>query len=90
MLIKNAKGHTYNSEVPARYDSWLDYWEKNKGVKANACSQCRDEYVSSDLLGGHVRSCFTGNLYITPLCYGCNNYKNTELFDVYDFELVAV
>ena len=62
-------------KVPNGYSSWLDYWEKKTGHKANHCSDCGNN--KCDLVGGHVY--YNGHIYLVPLCQDCDNkYKESE------------
>lgn len=92
IIVRNATGGTYDPDVPAGYESWLDYWEKKKGLPTGYCRNCRccgkHFNSNSDLVGGHVRSVYTNNLYITPLCYECNKPENTRNFSVEETDLV--
>ena len=79
MIIK-VKNHRGHYDVPAGYDSWLNYyWKEKIGVKANECSNlnCKS---SKDLVGGHVD--YNGHVYIIPICYDCNNKDSNFAFEV--------
>lgn len=85
--VKNASGTSRWSSPSTGESSWLEYWEKRTGKKATRCG-ATDCHSTSTLVGGHVQKVFGGNeIYITPLCKGCNN--RTDNFWV-DTELVRV
>ena len=99
--VANAPGSDYDSTVPYGYDSWIDYWNKNRypknDYKASRCRNCGTE--TNDLDGGHVEYCIRGNdgkwrydktkgVYITPLCAECNNPGNTKVFEVDNLDLI--
>lgn len=50
--VKNANGSS-RFRIPLGYDSWLDYWEKQTGVKMSICG-C-ENCNNTDLVGGHVK-----------------------------------
>ena len=86
--VKNKKG-TSNSNPPAGYSSWLDYWEKKKGTKATKCEAmlCKG---NADV-GGHVIKSGEGSKeYILPICYDHNNKPNEEVYQAWENDLVAV
>lgn len=57
--------------TPAGYSSWLDYWEKKTGQKANLCH--RIDCYSKATDGAHVQIVNGGDeWYIVPLCHSCN------------------
>ena len=57
--------------VPAGYSSWLDYWEKKTGLKANVCLRNMCYGKATD--GAHVQLVYGGDeWYIVPLCHSCN------------------
>ncbi len=85
--VKNASGTSRWSKPSTGESSWLEYWEKQTGKKATRCG-ATDCHSTGELVGGHVQKVFGGNeIYITPLCKGCNN--RTDNFWV-DTELVRV
>ncbi len=84
--ITNAKG-TSTYKKPSTGDaSWLDYWERVTGKKATHCgaTDCQSPIA---LVGAHVKIFGSDELYITPLCYSCN--QRSGYFWV-DTELVRV
>lgn len=86
--VKNKKG-TANKDLPIGYSSWLDFWEKKKGKKADACEVlgCK----SNPDVGGHViKSGEGGKEYILPMCYSCNNKPEGEVFKAWESDLVPV
>ena len=85
--VKNASGTSRWPKPSTGESSWLEYWEKQTGKKATRCG-ATDCHSTSELVGGHVQKGLGGNeIYITPLCKGCNN--RTDNFWV-DTELVRV
>jgi hypothetical protein len=86
--VKNKKG-TANKYPPAGYSSWLDFWEKKKGKKADIC-EVKGCNGDPDL-GGHViKSGEGGKEYILPLCHSCNNKPESEVFQAWENDLVSV
>jgi hypothetical protein len=97
--VVNAVG-TSELEPPSGYDSWLDYWEKKQGKKADHCYFCGKK--TEDLLGGHVNKVILDYteiilkkkpkseppLFIIPLCAECNNSENDAVFSVSEADLV--
>ena len=85
--VKNANGTSRWSKPSTGESSWLEYWEKHTGKKADHCG-ATDCSSKTGLVGAHVQKVYGGNeLYITPLCSSCNN--RTDEFYV-DTELVRV
>jgi len=78
--VKNLNG-TSDSEVPAGYSSWLEYWEKKTGNKANQCGCC----MAKASVGAHVKKCDSvdNNWYIVPLCQRCNNRPPSQEITAY-------
>jgi hypothetical protein len=86
--VKNVKG-TANNQPPDGYSSWLDFWEKKKGMKADSCKVF--DCSGSPDVGGHVIKVNEGSTeYILPMCYSCNNESEDEIFNVLDSDLVPV
>jgi len=86
--IKNKTG-TGDKNPPSGYSSWLDFWEKEKDKKADVCEVkgCN----SGPDLGGHVIKAGEGSKeYILPMCYGCNNKPDDEVFQAWESDLVPV
>ncbi len=86
--VKNKKG-TGDKNPPSGYSSWLDFWEKKKGKKANVCEvySCNG---NADV-GGHViKSGEGGKEYILPMCYSCNNKPDDEIFQAWENDLLSV
>ena len=77
--VKNVNGSS-RFPAPSGYNSWLEYWEKQTGVKKSTCgaSNCSN----GDLVGAHVQKVNSTDkkYYITPLCRSCN--QRTDEFDV--------
>ncbi len=86
--VKNKKG-TADKLPPPGCSSWLDFWEKQKGMGATKC-----EVMSCSRkpdVGGHVIKVGEGNKeYILPMCYSCNNKPEDEVFEAWESDLVAV
>lgn len=90
MLVHNIKG-TSDRKPYGIYDSWLDFWEKQKDDISVFCS-CKDCNEISEV-GGHVQK--HGNdtedyWYIVQLCKKCNNPHNIKPFEVSTKDLVRV
>lgn len=88
IAVKNKKG-TSNNNPPGGYSSWLDFWEKKKGKKANTCEvkTCKGDPD----VGGHVIKSGQGSKeYILPMCYTCNNKPDNEIFEAWESDLVSV
>lgn len=88
LAIKNKKG-TADKTPPTDASSWLDFWEKKKGKKANICEVkgCMEDPE----VGGHVIKSGEGSKeYILPMCYGCNNKPDDESFQVWEIDLISV
>lgn len=84
--VKNLLGTSDNS-APYGYSSWLDFWEKSTGRKANKCANIDCNLKAT--VGAHViKTSGTKEWYIVPLCDGCNNYHNEDGFFVNDSDLV--
>jgi hypothetical protein len=86
--VKNKKGSAYK-DPPAGYSSWLDFWEKKKGKKADVCEvmSCK----GNPDVGGHViKSGEGGKEYILPMCFKCNNKPEDEVFKAWENDLVPV
>ncbi len=85
--VKNAKGTSRWTKPSTGESTWLEYWENQTGTKATRCG-ATDCHSTSNLVGAHVQLVNGGNeLYITPLCSGCN--QRTDYFYV-DTTLVRV
>ena len=86
--VKNKK-ITSDSVVPAKYSSWLDFWEKKKNEKA---INCKVQYCTGEAeVGGHVYIVGeSSKVYIMPLCYSCNNKKDDAIFTTSKSNLVPV
>ena len=86
--VRNKRG-TADKVPPAGYVSWLDFWEKKKGRKANQCEVmfCK----GPPDVGGHVIKSGEGNKeYILPMCHSCNNKPEDETFKAWKTDLVPV
>lgn len=85
--VVNANGTSRWSKPSTGESSWLEYWEKHTGKKADHCGCC-GVMGRNNLVGAHVKKVYGGDkLYITPLCDACN--QRTDHFFV-DTELVPV
>lgn len=61
--------------APIGYSSWLDYWEKATGMKANWCQRVNcTQLLAKATDGAHVQldSPNDNHWYIVPLCHKCN------------------
>ena len=86
--VKNKKG-TAEKDPPSGYDSWLDFWEKKKGKKADTCEVLNCN--GNPDVGGHVIKSGDGSKeYILPMCYSCNNKPDDEVFKAWENDLVSV
>jgi len=76
--VKNV--HNYSSPVPAGYSCWLDYWEKNSGIRATTC--CAYDCNARAEVGAHVIKVDSNDnrWFIVPLCQACS--KRTDEFYV--------
>lgn len=80
MKVKNLNGT--GEKIPQGYSSWLEFWEKKAGKKANVCSNMT--CTGSAEVGGHVKLVGgTNKEYIVPICYSCNNKKDLEFESYY-------
>ena len=68
-------------------DSWKDYWERNtKRAFGNCIKMGCNERAE---VGAHVeRVDKPRDVYIVPLCKGCNNPNNTEPFLANETDMV--
>ena len=65
--------------APAGYSSWLDYWEKKTGLKADTCHRVDCYRTATD--GAHVQLVNGDNeWYIVPLCHGCNTQYGARFY----------
>lgn len=65
--------------VPAGYSSWLDFWEKKTGLKADSCHRLGCYAKATD--GAHVQLVNGGDeWYIVPLCHSCNTDFGANFF----------
>lgn len=78
ILVKNIKG-TIDLKLPSIFDSWLHYWETQKGITAVACLNI--ECNNSADVGGHVGFSHKKNVeYILPICHACYNDRDKEFY----------
>ncbi|MCU0359746.1 MAG: hypothetical protein MUF75_03350 [Bacteroidia bacterium] len=86
--VKNKKG-TSDKTPPSGYSSWLDFWEKKKGTKATRCEAL--SCSGKPDVGGHViKDGEGGKEYILPLCFSHNNKSESETYEAWDADLIAV
>lgn len=86
--VKNKNG-TSKNPAPSGYTSWLDFWEKKKGKKADVCERLHCTSKAED--GGHVIKSGDGpKEYILPLCKDCNHPSNTSEFKAWENDLIPV
>ena len=86
--VKNKKG-TADKNPPSGYSSWLDFWEKKKGKKADKCEVLYCTGAAD--VGGHVIKSGEGSKeYILPMCHSCNNKPEDEEFKAWEGDLVSV
>lgn len=88
MLVKNVNGSSRFTR-PNGYNSWLEYWESQIGLKAHECF-AKDCYLRENLVGAHVQKVFSDDKawYIIPLCSSCN--QRIDYFEVPESWLVPV
>ncbi len=87
-LVKNIQGSSDNTPYDGS-SSWKEYWEERKGRKFSYCSHVGCFQLAE--VGGHVKKVHgTGEWYIIPLCSKCNNYANTDPYEVNDADLLRV
>lgn len=80
--VKNINGTGSNASLPAGYASWIDFWERKTGQKADACKRIGC-YARQNLVGAHVQVEGHGNSwYIVPLCQS-DNMKREQQMQVY-------
>ncbi len=83
--VRNNK-ETSSKALPSGYSSWLDYWEKKKGRKANMCGviNCKGTPVE----GGHVvEAGLRAKEYILPMCANCCGKSEQETFGAWKSDL---
>ncbi len=88
MLVKNVNGSSRFTR-PNGYNSWLEYWESQIGLKAHECF-AKDCYSRNYLVGAHVQKVSSDDKawYIIPLCSSCN--QRIDYFEVPESWLVPV
>lgn len=71
-------------DTPDGGGSWKDFWEEEMAREFGDCSKkgCGNEAEH----GSHVQD-KSENMYIVPLCEGCNNPSKTEEFEVKSADL---
>ena len=59
MIVKNVKGSSRFNKPCTGHDSWLSYWEDNKGILSNdrlhKCPACREPVYKDELVGAHIQ-----------------------------------
>lgn len=76
-FVKNLKEGS--RPVPSGYSSWLDYWEKQTGLKASQCHKIGCLATATD--GAHVKLVNGGNeWYIVPLSHNCNTQRGDSFW----------
>jgi hypothetical protein len=89
IYVKNKKS-TSEKKPSSEYSSWLDFWEKKKGKKADKCERLNCQ-KTNDIVGAHVIKSGDGpKEYILPLCKDCNHASNTEEFQAWETDLISV
>lgn len=78
-----------NDIPPKGYLSWLDYWEKKKGLKAKECEflLCVGEPVIGAKI---VKINKSMREYILPICSHCNLQSEDKIFEAWECDLVPV
>lgn len=68
--------------APFGYSSWVEYWEKATGLKANWCHRTDCQSIAED--GAHVQldSPYNNRWYIVPLCH----YHNCQFGEHFTVE----
>lgn len=70
-LVTNVAGSSSRAALPSGYTSWIDFWEKKTGLKANYCKETSCINMATD--GAHVQVSGQGDYwYIVPLCHRHN------------------
>ena len=83
--VRNKK-ETSNKALPSGYSSWLDYWEKKKGRKANMCGVIN--CTGTPVVGGCVvETGLRAKEYILPMCANCRGKKEQETFGAWKSDL---
>ena len=86
--IRNKK-KTGDKFPPYGFVSWLDFWEKKSGRKAEDCFAMSCNGNADE--GSHVIKLGEGdNEYILPLCYRHKNLSENEQFKALEDDLVPV
>lgn len=79
MKVKNFKssGSHYRKLSGGSLNKWKEY----KGYNDNDIIYCsNNDCINKAEVGGHVKKCNSDDnrVFITPLCYNCNNDHNLE------------
>jgi hypothetical protein len=59
--VKNVNGTSSNASLPKGYSSWIDFWEKKIGRRANLCQKVSCYSSATD--GAHVQVEGYGNYF---------------------------
>ncbi|GHV96422.1 hypothetical protein AGMMS50293_27420 [Spirochaetia bacterium] len=89
IMVKNAPSDRYDEGAVSNF---LEYWEQRCSDKKDAtwCRHCGEKKKHVELVGAHVIRT-TGddyNVYLVPSCEACNNYTNTDGFEVSEEDLI--
>ena len=89
-VFTNHHGHFREPCMP-----WEKHWEEKTGRVADHCYniQCKhtNELCGKAIVGAHVDVVDKpGEVYLLPLCRGCNNWRNTEEMEAWNEDLVMV
>jgi hypothetical protein len=88
ITVRNKKG-TADDKPPAGFSSWLDFWEKKRGVRAMKCEGM--PCTGKAEVGGHVLKAEEGGKdHILPLCYEHNNKPESETYRAWENDLIPV
>jgi hypothetical protein len=86
--VRNTKGTADDKPLPG-YSSWLDFWEKKRGVRALKCEGM--PCARKPDLGGHViKDGEGGRVYILPICNEHNNKPESETYRAWENDLILV
>lgn len=87
-FVKNMRD-TSDLDPNGACSSWQEFWEVHMHRKFSKCSRVGCQNPAE--VGAHVKDAYrVGVKYITPLCKACNNYTNTDVFEVADSDLLQI
>ncbi|GHV77853.1 hypothetical protein AGMMS49942_26740 [Spirochaetia bacterium] len=91
VMVKNASSDLYDGVAVSNF---LEYWEQRRySDKKTAawCRHCGEKKKHDELVGSHVIKTAGRdyNVYLVPCCDACNNYNNTDAFEVSEDDLIA-